>query len=113
MKLSVVTVEAKTWASLGRPKEEDYRLASKKFCQTIRRFMGGKQCSTNTVHREGVERLTWTGNVLQWKEDLKDHLSPVVSPSAEGAEAEGSGRAYQLPKLKTPRWLESSAGVRR
>ncbi|KAI3361693.1 hypothetical protein L3Q82_002045 [Scortum barcoo] len=33
--------------------EEDYRSASKKFWQTIRRLRRGKQCSTNTVYSVG------------------------------------------------------------
>uniref|UniRef100_A0A671U0G4 Endonuclease/exonuclease/phosphatase domain-containing protein n=1 Tax=Sparus aurata TaxID=8175 RepID=A0A671U0G4_SPAAU len=42
--------------------EEDYRLASKKFWQTIRCFRRGKQTSTNTVYSGGGELLTSTGD---------------------------------------------------
>ena len=45
-----VVAEAKTlvWEKFGEAMEEDYRSASKKFWQTIRRLRRGKQSYTNT-----------------------------------------------------------------
>ena len=49
--------------------EEDYRSASRKFWQTIRRLRRGKQSSTNTVYSGGGELLTSTGDIVRrWKE---------------------------------------------
>lgn len=55
------TVEAKTrvWEKFREAVEEDYRLASKKFWQIVRR---GKQCSNDTVFSASVELLTLTGD---------------------------------------------------
>ena len=68
--------------------EEDYRSASKKFWQTIRRLRKGNQSSTNTVYSGGGELLTSTGDVVEWwKEYFEDLLNPTDSPSIEEAEA--------------------------
>ncbi|KAI3354197.1 hypothetical protein L3Q82_018735 [Scortum barcoo] len=44
----------------GEAMEEDYRSASKRFWQTVRRLRRGKQYSTNTVYSAGGELLTST-----------------------------------------------------
>uniref|UniRef100_A0A8C6S4J5 Reverse transcriptase domain-containing protein n=1 Tax=Neogobius melanostomus TaxID=47308 RepID=A0A8C6S4J5_9GOBI len=68
--------------------EEDYRSASKRFWQTIRRLRRGKQCFTNTVYSAGGELLTSTGDVVGWwKEYFEDLLNPTVTSSDEEAEA--------------------------
>jgi len=46
--------------------EEDYRSASKRFWQTVRRLRRGKQYSANTVFSGGGELLTSTEGVVGW-----------------------------------------------
>uniref|UniRef100_A0A6Q2YL25 CARD domain-containing protein n=1 Tax=Esox lucius TaxID=8010 RepID=A0A6Q2YL25_ESOLU len=88
-----VVVEAKTWVweEVGEAMEKDYRLASKRFWQTVRCLRRGKQCRTNAVYSGGGQLLTSTGDVVgRWKEYFKDLLNPAVTSSIEDAEAEGS-----------------------
>lgn len=58
-----VVTEAKTqaWEDFGEAMEEDYRLAAKKFWQTVQRLRKGKQCPANTAYSRGWELLasTW------------------------------------------------------
>uniref|UniRef100_A0A671VTV6 Reverse transcriptase domain-containing protein n=1 Tax=Sparus aurata TaxID=8175 RepID=A0A671VTV6_SPAAU len=82
--------EAKTrvWEEFGEAMEKDYRSASKKFWQTIRRLRRGKQSSTNTVYSGGGGLLTSTGDIVgRWKEYFEDLLNPTDTPSIEEAEA--------------------------
>ncbi|KAI3359987.1 hypothetical protein L3Q82_014319 [Scortum barcoo] len=68
--------------------EEDYRSASKKFWQTIRRLRRGKQYSANTVYSAGGELLTSTGDIVgRWKKYFEDLLNPTDLPSNEEVEA--------------------------
>ncbi|KAK7889103.1 hypothetical protein WMY93_024663 [Mugilogobius chulae] len=86
--------EAKTrdWERFGEAMEEDYRSASKKFWQTVRRLRRGKQCFTNTVYSAGGELLTSTGDVVgRWKEYFEGLLNPTATSSDEEAETEDSG----------------------
>ncbi len=72
--------------------EEDYRSASKRFWQTVRRLRKGKRYFTNTVYSGGGELLTSTGDVIRrWKEYFEDLLNPTDTPSVEEAEMEDSG----------------------
>ncbi|XDV17602.1 hypothetical protein PO909_023436 [Leuciscus waleckii] len=71
--------------------EKDYRLASKRFWQTVRSLRRGKQCPTNAVFSGGGQLLTSTGDVIErWKEYFEDLLNPTDTFSIEEAEAEGS-----------------------
>ncbi|KAI3377937.1 hypothetical protein L3Q82_009067 [Scortum barcoo] len=69
--------------------EEDYRSASKRFWQTVRRLRRGKQYSANTVYSAGGELLTSTGDIVgRWKKKyFEDLLNPTDLPSNEEAEA--------------------------
>ncbi|KAI3364331.1 hypothetical protein L3Q82_011133 [Scortum barcoo] len=67
-------LEAKTWVweEFGEAMEEDYRSASKRFWQTVRRLRRGKQYSANTVYSAGGELLTSTGDIVgRWKKILR------------------------------------------
>ncbi|KAI3374080.1 hypothetical protein L3Q82_022646 [Scortum barcoo] len=75
-----------------RPWKEDYRSASKRFWQTIRRLRRGKQYSANTVYSAGGELLTSTVDIVgRWKKYFEDLLNPPTDtrhmPSTEEAEA--------------------------
>ncbi|KAK3556664.1 hypothetical protein QTP70_011924 [Hemibagrus guttatus] len=71
--------------------EKDYRTASGKFWQTVRRLRRGKQLSANTVYIGGGELLALTGDIVRrWKEYFKDLLNPTDTPSVEEPEAEDS-----------------------
>ncbi|KAK3558992.1 hypothetical protein QTP86_000122 [Hemibagrus guttatus] len=71
--------------------EKDYRTASGKFWQTVRRLRRGKQLSANTVYSEGGELLASTGDIVGWwKEYFEDLLNPTDTPSIEEPEAEDS-----------------------
>ncbi|KAK3525971.1 hypothetical protein QTP70_011784 [Hemibagrus guttatus] len=71
--------------------EKDYRTASGKFWQTVRRLRRGKQLSANTVYGGGGELLVSTGDIVgRWKEYFEDLLNPTDTPSVEEPEAEDS-----------------------
>ena len=85
-----VVVEAKTraWEEFGEAMEKDYRLASKRFWQTVRRLRRGKQCPTNTVYSRDGHLLTSTGDIVgRWKEYFEDLLNPTDLCSVEEAVA--------------------------
>ncbi|KAI3375226.1 hypothetical protein L3Q82_021728 [Scortum barcoo] len=85
-----MVLEAKTrvWEEFGEAMEEDYRSASKRFWQTVRRLRRGKQYSANTVYSAGGELLTSTGDIVGWwKKYFEDLLNPTDLPSNEEAEA--------------------------
>ncbi|KAI3370008.1 hypothetical protein L3Q82_024437 [Scortum barcoo] len=86
-----MVLEAKTrvWEEFGEAMEEDYRSASKRFWQTIRRLRRGKQYSPNTVYSAGGELLTSTGDIVgRWKKYFEDLLNPTDLPSNSNEEAE-------------------------
>uniref|UniRef100_A0A673BTI1 Reverse transcriptase domain-containing protein n=1 Tax=Sphaeramia orbicularis TaxID=375764 RepID=A0A673BTI1_9TELE len=88
---AVVEAKTRVWVEFGEAMEEDYRSASRKFWQTIRRLRRGKQCATNTVYSGSGELLTSTGDVVgRWKEYFEDLLNPTATSSIEEAEAEVS-----------------------
>ncbi|KAK3558549.1 hypothetical protein QTP86_019017 [Hemibagrus guttatus] len=71
--------------------EKDYRTASGKFWQTVRRLKRGKQLSANTVYGGGGELLVSTGDIVgRWKEYFEDLLNPTDTPSVEEPEAKDS-----------------------
>ncbi|KAL0153242.1 hypothetical protein M9458_051417, partial [Cirrhinus mrigala] len=81
-----VVVEAKTrvWEEFGEAMEKDYRSASKRFWQTVRRLRRGKQCPANTVYSGGGNLLTSTGDIVgRWKEYFEDLLNSVNTSSIE------------------------------
>ncbi|KAK3537288.1 hypothetical protein QTP70_006984 [Hemibagrus guttatus] len=87
---AVVVSEAKTrvWEEFGEAMEKDYRTASGKFWQTIRRLRRGKQLSANTVYGGDGELLVSTGDIVGWwKEYFEDLLNPTDTPSVEEPEA--------------------------
>ncbi|KAK3525208.1 hypothetical protein QTP86_023239 [Hemibagrus guttatus] len=76
---AVVVSEAKTrvWEEFGEAMEKDYRTASGKFWQTVRRLRR--------------ELLVSTGDIVgRWKEYFEDLLNPTDTPSVEEPEAEDS-----------------------
>ncbi|KAK3505725.1 hypothetical protein QTP70_020346, partial [Hemibagrus guttatus] len=90
---AAVVSEAKTrvWEEFGEAMEKDYRTASGKFWQTVRRLRRGKQLSANTVYSGGGELLASTGDIfVRWKEYFEDLLNPTDTPSVEEPEAEDS-----------------------
>ncbi|KAK3556749.1 hypothetical protein QTP70_016703 [Hemibagrus guttatus] len=87
---AVVVSEAKTWVweEFGEAMEKDYRTASGKFWQTIRRLRRGKQLSANTVYGGDGELLVSTGDIVgRWKEYFEDLLNPTDTSSVEEPEA--------------------------
>ncbi len=108
-----VVVEAKTraWEEFGEAMEKDYRLASKRFWQTIRRLRRGKQCPTNAVY-SGVGRLlTSTGDVVErWKEYFEDLLNPAVTSSIEEAEAGDSEVASSITRAEVTEVVKKLLG---
>ncbi|KAI3355345.1 hypothetical protein L3Q82_017894 [Scortum barcoo] len=78
----------RVWEEFGEAMEEDYRSASKRFWQTVRRLRRGKQYSANTVYSAGGEVLTSTEDIVgRWKKYFEDLLNPTDLPSSEEAEA--------------------------
>ncbi|KAI3351987.1 hypothetical protein L3Q82_020806 [Scortum barcoo] len=86
---TVLEAKLRVWEEFGEAMEEDYRSASKRFWQTVRRLRRGKQYSANTVYSAGGELLTSTGEdiVGRWKKYFEDLLNPTDLPSNEEAEA--------------------------
>ncbi|KAK3542715.1 hypothetical protein QTP70_000100 [Hemibagrus guttatus] len=88
-----VVSEAKTrvWEEFGEAMEKDYRTASGKFWQTVRRLRRGKQLSANTVYSGGGELLASTGDIVgRWKEYFEDLFNPIDMPSVAEPGAEDS-----------------------
>ncbi|KAK3536643.1 hypothetical protein QTP86_015444, partial [Hemibagrus guttatus] len=95
---AVVVSEAKTrvWEEFGEAMEKEYRAASGKFWQTVRRLRRGKQLSANTVYGGGGELLVSTGDIVgRWKEYFEDLLNPTDTPSVEEPEA-GDSEVYSF-----------------
>ncbi|KAI3377927.1 hypothetical protein L3Q82_009055 [Scortum barcoo] len=85
---TVLEAKTRVWEEFGEAMEEDYRSASKRFWQTVRRLRRGKQYSANTVYSAGGELLTSTGDIVgRWKKYFEDLLNPTDLPSSEEAEA--------------------------
>ncbi|KAI3367300.1 hypothetical protein L3Q82_008338 [Scortum barcoo] len=94
--------------------EEDYRSASKRFWQTIRRLRRGKQYSANTVYSAGGELLTSTEDIVgRWKKYFEDLLNPTDLPSNEEAEDGDSEVDSSITQAEVTEWTSSipSAGV--
>ncbi|KAI3364145.1 hypothetical protein L3Q82_010962, partial [Scortum barcoo] len=85
---TVLEAKTRVWEEFGEAMEKDYRSASKRFWQTVRRLRRGKQYSANTVYSAGGELLTSTGDIVgRWKKYFEDLLNPTDLPSSEEAEA--------------------------
>ncbi|KAI3368804.1 hypothetical protein L3Q82_025789 [Scortum barcoo] len=86
---TVLEAKTRVWEEFGEAMEEDYRSASKRFWQTVRRLRRGKQYSANTVYSAGGELLTSTefDIVGRWKKYFEDLLNPTDLPSSEEAGA--------------------------
>ncbi|KAI3360656.1 hypothetical protein L3Q82_002521 [Scortum barcoo] len=75
---TVLEAKTRVWEEFGEAMEEDYRSASKRFWQTVRRLRRGKQYSANTVYSAGGELLTSTGDIVgRWKKYFEDLLNPT------------------------------------
>ncbi|KAK3553138.1 hypothetical protein QTP86_031724 [Hemibagrus guttatus] len=87
----MVVSEAKTriWEEFGEAMEKDYRTASGKFWQTVRRLRRGKQLSANTVYGGGGELLVSTGDIVgRWK-DLQGSPQPHSHAFCRGTRGRG------------------------
>ncbi|KAI3364976.1 hypothetical protein L3Q82_001140 [Scortum barcoo] len=85
---AVLEAKTRVWEEFGEAMEEDYRSASKRFWQTVRRLRRGKQYSANTVYSAGGELLTSTEDIVgRWKKYFEDLLNPTDLPSSEEAGA--------------------------
>ncbi|KAI3369442.1 hypothetical protein L3Q82_007488 [Scortum barcoo] len=88
--LMVLEAKTRVWEEFGEAMEEDYRSASKRFWQTVRRLRRGKQYSANTVYSAGGELLTSTEGTLSDGGRNTSRISsipPTDLPSNEEAEA--------------------------
>ena len=57
---AVAEAKTRVWEEFGEAMEADYRSASKRFWQTVRRLRRGKQCFTSTVYSVGgAADLDW------------------------------------------------------
>uniref|UniRef100_A0A3B3CJV2 Reverse transcriptase domain-containing protein n=1 Tax=Oryzias melastigma TaxID=30732 RepID=A0A3B3CJV2_ORYME len=91
--------------------EKDYRLASKRFWQTIRRLRRGKQFSAGTVFGAGGDLLTSTGDIVgRWKEYFEDLLNPADTPSVEEAEAEDIGVELSITQAEVTEVVKELLG---
>ena len=91
---AVAKAKTQVWEEFGEAMEKDYRLASQKFWQTVRRPRKGKQGLAQAVFSRGGELLTQTEDIVgRWKEHFEELLNPANTPSGEEAESEASGEA--------------------
>uniref|UniRef100_A0A8C2ZPF1 Reverse transcriptase domain-containing protein n=1 Tax=Cyclopterus lumpus TaxID=8103 RepID=A0A8C2ZPF1_CYCLU len=91
---AAMVAEAKTraWEEFGEAMEKDFRLASRKFWQTIRRLRKEKQGLPQAVLSRGGELLTRTGDIVgRWKEHFEELLNPANMSPGEGAAPEDFG----------------------
>ncbi|KAI3360890.1 hypothetical protein L3Q82_012903, partial [Scortum barcoo] len=125
---TVLEAKTRVWEEFGEAMEEDYRSASKRFWQTVRRLRRGKQYSANTVYSAGGELLTSTEDIVgRWKKYFEDLLNPTDLPSSEEAEAGDSegitllslpGKVYarvlerRIRPIVDPRIQEEQCGFR-
>ncbi|KAI3376944.1 hypothetical protein L3Q82_000185 [Scortum barcoo] len=92
---TVLEAKTRVWEEFGEAMEEDYRSASKRFWQTVRRLRKGKQYSANTVYSAGGELLTSTEDIVgRWRKYFEDLLNPTDLPSNEEAEADGDSEVH-------------------
>ncbi|KAI3376374.1 hypothetical protein L3Q82_016856 [Scortum barcoo] len=118
---TVLEAKTRVWEEFGEAMEEDYRSASKRFWQTVRRLRRGKQYSANTVYSAGGELLTSTEDIVgRWKKYFEDLLNPTDLPSNEEAEdgdsevdssitqAEVTEVVHKLLGGKAPGWMRSA-----
>ena len=107
--------EAKTrvWEEFGEAMENDFRLAPRRFWQTVRRLRRGKQCFTNTVYSGDGVLLTSTGDVVRrWKEYFEDLLNPTNAPSMEEAEPGDSGEDSSITRAEVTEVVKKLHGGR-
>uniref|UniRef100_A0AAV2JNG5 Reverse transcriptase domain-containing protein n=1 Tax=Knipowitschia caucasica TaxID=637954 RepID=A0AAV2JNG5_KNICA len=105
--------EAKTrdWEEFGESMEHDYRSASKRFWQTVRRLRRGKQFFANTVYGAGGGLLTSTGDIVgRWKEYFEVLLNPPVTSSVQEAETEDVGADTSISLAEVTRVVGSLHG---
>ena len=74
---AVTKAKTRVWEEFGEAMEKDFRLASKKFWQTVRRLRKGKQGLAQAVFSRGGELLTQTEDIVgRWKEHFEELLNP-------------------------------------
>uniref|UniRef100_A0A669BVU6 Endonuclease/exonuclease/phosphatase domain-containing protein n=1 Tax=Oreochromis niloticus TaxID=8128 RepID=A0A669BVU6_ORENI len=89
---AVAEAKTRVWEEFGEAMEKDFRTASKRFWQTVRRLRRGKRCSTCTVYSTGGVLLTSTEKIVgRWKEYFEDLLNPTDTSSEEEAESGDEG----------------------
>lgn len=94
---AVAEAKTRVWEEFGEAMEKDFRLASRKFWQTIRRLRKGKQGLSQAVFSRGGELLTRTGDIVgRWKEHFEELLNPNNTSSVEEAEPEDSGESAPI-----------------
>ncbi|KAI3357887.1 hypothetical protein L3Q82_016268 [Scortum barcoo] len=99
---AVLEAKTRVWEEFGEAMEEDYRSASKRFWQTVRRLRRGKQYSANTVYSAGGELLTSTEDIVgRWKKYFEDLLNPTDLPSTPLG-----GKALGVDEIR-PEYLKS------
>ncbi|KAI3362807.1 hypothetical protein L3Q82_001854 [Scortum barcoo] len=113
--------KTRVWEEFGEAMEEDYRSASKRFWQTIRRLRRGKQYSANTVYSaggRGAVDLNWGHCRRRWKKYFEDLLNPTDLPSNEEAEDGDSevdssitqAEVTEVVRKQAPRWQGAGGG---
>ncbi|KAI3358227.1 hypothetical protein L3Q82_003224 [Scortum barcoo] len=115
---AVLEAKTRVWEEFGEAMEEDYRSASKRFWQTVRRLRRGKQYSANTVYSAGGELLTSTEDIVgRWKKYFEDLLNPpptclpVRKQEAGDSEVDSSiTRAEVTEVVRKLPWWQGGAG---
>uniref|UniRef100_UPI0037E775E1 G-protein coupled receptor 4-like n=1 Tax=Semicossyphus pulcher TaxID=241346 RepID=UPI0037E775E1 len=83
----VAQVRVRVWEEFGEALEKEFRLASKKFWQTVRRLRKGKQGLAQAVFSRDGELLTRTKDIVgRWKERFEELLNPAKTSSDEEAD---------------------------
>jgi len=94
---AVAEAKTRVWEEFGEAMEDDFRLASSKFCQTIRQFRKGKQGLAQAVLSRGGELLTQTEDIVGgWKQHFEELLNPTSRSFVEEVESEESEEASSI-----------------
>uniref|UniRef100_A0A669C209 Reverse transcriptase domain-containing protein n=1 Tax=Oreochromis niloticus TaxID=8128 RepID=A0A669C209_ORENI len=110
---AVAEAKTRVWEEFGEAMEKDFRTASKRFWQTVRRLRRGKRCSTCTVYSAGGALLTSTEKIVRrWKEYFEDLLNPTDTSSEEEAESGDEGNDPPISGVEVTEAVKQLLGGR-
>ncbi|TWW64140.1 hypothetical protein D4764_03G0011480 [Takifugu flavidus] len=110
---AATVAEAKTWAweEFGEAMEEDFRSATRRFWQTVRRLRGGRQQLAQTVLGVRGELLTSPGAIIRWwKEYFQELLNPTNMYPQGGTESDDQEVDHQISGVEVAEVVKQLPG---